>query len=388
MKLKRISALALVTFLLLGIFGTVTAYAVAVNPDRGITEDHIWLKEKDPVDDYAYSMAIVGDTQIVTQNHSKKLSCIYDWIIANKDQKKIKYVIGLGDITNSSSKPEWTFATKEIKKLNGVLPYSLVRGNHDTVATYNQYITKADFGGSVTGSYDDTMLNTYSKFEVGKVKYMILNLDLIASPEVIKWACKVVEENPDYNVIVATHIYMYEGGYRYSIKYISKYGCINDPQYVWDNLLCKYENIKLVLCGHSPSDFVAIRESRGVNGNKVKEILIDPQDVDVDWGGVGLVCMFYFSEDGRKVQVEYYSTIKEKYFLPVNNNLSFELEVVETEEEETTPPETDANVGDKDVATGNNATTVAIIIAIGIVVAAVIISLGYVYVKKTEKKKE
>ena len=45
------------------------------------------------------------------------------------------------------------------------------------------------------------------------------------------------------------------------------------------------------------------------------------------FGGCGLVAMFYFSEDGRNVQVEYYSTIQEKYFM-YTNQFTFELEVV------------------------------------------------------------
>ena len=47
-------------------------------------------------------------------------------------------------------------------------------------------------------------------------------------------------------------------------------------------------------------------------------MLIDPQYVDRDDGSTGMVAMLYFTEDGKHIQVEYYSTAKEQYFKEAN----------------------------------------------------------------------
>ena len=85
-----------------------------------------WFSDEKVELDYAYSFAVVGDTQVLCQKYPEKMEAIYDWIIANKDNKKIAHVFGLGDITeewgNNKSEAEWIRAQKYISKLDGVLP--------------------------------------------------------------------------------------------------------------------------------------------------------------------------------------------------------------------------------------------------------------------------
>ena len=65
---------------------------------------------------------------------------------------------------------------------------------------------------------------------------------------------------------------------------------------------------------------------KGEKGNTVTQMLIDPQTTDLTNGGLGLVAMLYFSEDGKKVDVRYYSTVREKFYLE-DNQFSFNLDV-------------------------------------------------------------
>ena len=111
-------------------------------------------------EDYAYSFAVVGDTQTLNINDVKagtsNLKNLYQWILDNKDSKNIQYVLGLGDITDKVYKTnpdelydanygEWQNALDALNMLNGKIPYSLVRGNHDGFDEFN-----ATFGA---GSY-------------------------------------------------------------------------------------------------------------------------------------------------------------------------------------------------------------------------------------------
>ena len=59
---------------------------VEVDPKDWVT----YLKEPD---DYAYSFAIVGDTQYNTMYEPQNLTTLYSWIVDNAQAKKIKQVI-------------------------------------------------------------------------------------------------------------------------------------------------------------------------------------------------------------------------------------------------------------------------------------------------------
>ena len=290
-----------------------------------------WFKEKSPVTDYAYSFVAIGDTQIVTEFHPDKLSKIYDWIVANKDEKNIQFVFGLGDITNSSTQAEWTLAKQQISKLDGVVPYSLVRGNHDKSAAFNSAFPYDDYKGVIGGSYDGKMENTWRTLTVGDIKYLILTLDYGASDAVLKWAGDIADEHPDHNVIVTTHAYLYRDGTTLDQGDVcppATTGGSNNGDHIWDKFISKHKNIVLVLCGHDPCDDVVVAKTKGKNGNIVTQMLIDPQGVDAAQGATGMVAVLYFSEDGKNVTVEYYSTVREEYF-KTSNQFSMEIEVVD-----------------------------------------------------------
>ena len=301
-----------------------------------------WFAEKEPVTDFAYSMAVIGDTQIVSQDAPENMAKIYEYILNNVDSKNIKFVMGLGDITDDSRESEWENDVAQIKRMDGIVPYSLVKGNHDLPQDFNKYIYYEDYKDIIAGAYEaGSMLNTYHTFTVGDIQYMVMCLDFGAKDDVIEWANEVIEAHPYHNVIITTHAYMFRDGNLLN----STHGdapsnwntgdeAYNDGDEMWEKLIKKHKNIVLVLSGHIDSETIVMRQDEGDNGNTVTQMLINPQYVDRDYiseGCVGMVAMFYFSEDGKTVQVEYYSTIQEQY-LREDNQFTFELDVVEAVE--------------------------------------------------------
>lgn len=280
-------------------------------------------------DEYAYSFAIVGDTQIVNRDYPEKFSKIYDWIVANVKSKKMKFVIGLGDITDKDTDAEWERGKAEIGKLKGVVPFSFVRGNHDSFGQYKSYMSYDEFSDTISGSFNDTMLNTYHEVTVGETKYLFLNLDWALTENIVNWANEVISSHSDYRVIVSMHIYLNpdgtpegEGDPQTALKYGGNF----HGDQLWDMIFSKHENVAMVISGHKSTDKVVVSEHEGENGNIVTEILVDPQGTDVTYEGVGLVAMLYFSEDGKTVDLEYYSTIREGHYLP-ENQFEFTLDV-------------------------------------------------------------
>ena len=368
--------------------------------------EQLWVENKTPATNYAYSFAVVGDTQKLVYMTPDKIPVLYDWILNNVESKKIEYVIGLGDITDKDQTNEWNKVMNSIKKLDGVVPYSLIRGNHDTIDSFNRFIPYSKYKSTVSGSFEENMLNTYHKFTVDNIKYLLLNLDMGPSDAVLNWANKVVSENPDHNVIIATHVYLYHDGTTLSASDnapATKCGGYNNGDDIWNKLVKKHENIVLVLSGHDPYDQVITTQAKGEKGNTVTQMLIDPQTTDKNNGGLGLVAMLYFSEDGKNVQLEYISTAYDKYFLD-ENQYSFTLDVVEA----TIPPETDNQTNNteqpgnteqtestaptttdeqnKDIANDKSLTLWLLLIIPVVIVAAVVIYFVATKKKATDKK--
>ena len=306
-----------------------------------------YFTEKAPLEDYAYSFAVLGDTQILAESYPAKYTALYDWVLGNVESKKIKLVLGLGDITNSSTNAEFDLAKKNIERMNGVVPYSLVRGNHDTVNQMKKYFPVSAYKDKLGGYYGNDIFNSWQELTVGEIKYLIFTLDYGAYDEVLDWASGIIEAHPEHNVIITTHAYLFRDGTTLDAGDVvppsnkgSKY---NNGDHMWDKLIKKYENIVLVLSGHDPCDYVVAAQDKGVNGNTVTQMLVDPQGVDKAQGGVGLVTMLYFSEDGKTMQVETYSTDRKAFFLE-ENQFTLTLDLAEGKAVETTAEETECGL--------------------------------------------
>ena len=302
--------------------------------------------------DYAYSFAVVGDTQYLVQNDINwgvnNTAILYDWLVANKDAKKIKAVFGMGDITEKNDELQWKHAKANISKLDGILPYYLVRGNHDNSDNYNKY-----FGDSkYTSQFIDPDIsnqskcfyktgkieNSYTKFTVGNTKYLLITLDYRADDNILAWANEVVAANPSYRVIVTTHDYLAYDGSWDTEKSNEEENCGRD---IWVEFIRKHKNIFLVLCGHEnrePNRDIIKLESKGNNGNTVTQLMINAQSLE--WDDItttdddneqqyGMVAMLYFNEDGSEVMIEYISTVLSKhegydyYYREYQNNITF-----------------------------------------------------------------
>ena len=239
---------------------------------------------------------------------------------------------------------------KEIDKLNGLVPYSLVRGNHDGNVEINKYFSNETYNSQFEGFYQDGELeNSWRTFDICGHKSLLITLDYGASDDILNWAGNIISSNPDRKVIITTHCYMYRDGTTLDSKDVAApnptgdiSGAVNNGDQMWDKLVSKYENIILVISGHDPSDDIVVTQSVGVHGNTVTQMLIDPQGTDAKLGAMGLVAMLYFSEDGNSVQVEYYSTTRKKFYKS-NNQFEMTLNVEHTLEttapNDTVPPD-------------------------------------------------
>lgn len=309
--------------------------------------------------DYEYSMIVVGDTQIIndykngsidtTNYDNSKLATLYKWIAANKEALNIQFVMGLGDITDYNHETEWANADYSHINylLNNDIRFASAIGNHDYSAGYNSmsYLTTEKYQSYIEGNYwkdvkktDGYMEDSYQLLEVetseGTLKYLLMTLGYGVDDNVLQWAGEVCEQYPDYNVIVATHAYLQCDGTTLDsendvnstipsldgpVSYYPYETSRNDGDDIWNEFVSKHENITMVLSGHVCPDRVVCTSQIGDNGNKVTELLINPQGIDASGDNgellsTGMVSILYFDADGNAVAHRNYSTIQEKYF--------------------------------------------------------------------------
>ena len=288
---------------------------IADGSANGNDLEHInYFYQTDMPTDFAYSLLLLGDTQYVNERYPENFSKIYDWIIANTEKHKIKYLLGLGDITDKDNEYEWARAKTQFARLDGILPYSLVRGNHDTSEGINGAFNTEAYNATFDGKFGDGIESTYRTLTIGKVNYLIMTLDFGCGDDVIEWANEVIAAHPHHNVIITTHAYLKSYGAGLLVNgdsaapssYDSTY---NDADVLWDNLISKHANISFVISGHVSANTVHVVDAVGDNGNVVKQILVNPQDIDAFlYGGTGMVTLLYFNEDGSEMEIRTYST--------------------------------------------------------------------------------
>ena len=342
---------------------------------------------------------------------ANNLDKMYDWIVKEANAGNIDLVMGLGDISetnncgkseypyangkfdftkskinytfNTSDNPrknEWLYSETNIDKLAANnIPYTIVRGNHDkpsgtytTEYNFNQYFKyeeyAAQYANGMVGRYDGkyadgSMENVYLKVEIGGVKYMIVTLDCgVASnyekaDDILEWANRVVAANKDYKVIVTTHMYLSSDGSKpdpnpsKQPEYYGLYG----GQTIWNKFARKHENIFLILSGHHKTYDIGKSQVVGDKGNTVTQMMIDPQRIDMPenypstpgHGGTGLVALLHFAKDGKTLDVEYYSVIKDKYFRK-QNQFSLNLNALDKNTAYTDSNHTHEYLGDCD----------------------------------------
>jgi len=214
-----------------------------------------------------------------------------NWIVESAARLNTAFVVHEGDIVQADYPAEWEVAEDALSRLNGKVPYCLCLGNHDVGVTVNpdgkgyksglhrqtkfdDYFPRSRFEKEdwFGGTFDRTMANAYFLFEESGVDLMVISLEFQPRDEVLDWAGKVCQENPDRQVIILTHSYLTNKSERITKKYPVEG---NNGEEMWQKLVSQHANIFMVLCGHAAGDGYLVSE--GVHGNPVHQVLCDYQ---------------------------------------------------------------------------------------------------------------
>jgi hypothetical protein len=276
-----------------------------------------------------FTLAVLPDTQIYTRYYPDIFESQTRWIRRNRVRDNIVYVLHEGDITDTNSETEWKSAARSIGLLDGYVPYALSVGNHDVSgvlgttrdsARFNSYFPheeisrRADFGGVFEAGRLD---NAYYTFEAGGLAWLVLVLEMAPRSDALEWANDVAAQHPHYNVIVITHSYLSPDDLRIEARPAagSETGeparDRNGGEAIWQKLVRRHANMRIVLCGHELGDGIGRLVSEGDHGNHVHQMLANYQMRPL--GGGGNLRLLEIDTNLDRIKVTTYSPYLDRF---------------------------------------------------------------------------
>ena len=335
--------------------------------------------------DDSWVMVLIPDTQGYVDDSERfpTLMTMTDWIAKNQKTLNIQMVIQVGDIVyqngipvgaigsgDQSSEEQWDNAQAAFHRLNGIVPYILVTGNHDygisdaqdRGSLFDNYFTPQDNplvdpdqGGILAGMGTNafgvrTLENAAYDFTApdGR-KFLFLGLEWGPRQAAVNWARRFAgqPEYDDHLKVLITHAYMFHDDTRldwssFGVKqsanphiYQGTMHDTNDGEELWNELVRQLPNSQLVFSGHIGGDMVGFLDTPNDHGQIVHQMLFNAQFLPN--GGNGWLRLLEFTADGKTVVVHTYSPLfaleeyadKSPWRLEPHDNFSFELTPIE-----------------------------------------------------------
>lgn len=300
----------------------------------------------------SWCIVLLPDTQYYVTapaTNSRLFRAQTEWIVQQQVPWDIRFVLHLGDITESNVAPEWQLAQGIMNTLDGHVPYALVPGNHDfgvngpasdrstLLSRYfppAKHLPRTELGGVME---PERMENSYHVFESGQEKWLVVALEWSPRNRTVAWANQVVAAHPDHRAIILTHAYLYYDDTRYDWNQRrdqawspAHYGTARDPdgwndgEALWQKLVSQHPNIVMVVNGHVLGDGIGFLSSTGAHEQTVQQMLVNFQMRPN--GGEGFLRVLEIMPDQRTVRVRDYSPALDRFLLGRQSNFRFSLE--------------------------------------------------------------
>ena len=293
----------------------------------------------------SWVLGVIPDTQIYALRFPGLFELQTDWLARSAARLDIRFAVHLGDITDRNSPAEWDHARQAMSRLDGVIPYAIVPGNHDygpngnattrdtllnRFFVFRDFSSRPEFGGAMQMGRLD---NTYHLFEAGQRKWVVLALEWGPRESTIEWANSVMSRYADRVGILITHAYMNNNNRRYDHtddEHTQNWnphnyrtpGGVNDGEELWQKLVRKH-NFALVLNGHVLGDGTGYLASQNDTGTITHQMLSNYQMRQM--GGEGYLRLIEFLPDGHTLRVRTYSPVYEKFLLDPDQHFEMRL---------------------------------------------------------------
>jgi len=231
--------------------------------------------------------------------------------------------------------------------MDGLVPYVLVPGNHDSnanrVGLIDNYFAPTTMRWITNTMTAGQIENNYTLVDIGPQQWLVLGLEFGPRDAVITWADGVLKAFPTKPAIIVTHAYLYGDGTRYDVAksgldpnqpsfqafipqsyyYTTKEGS-NDGEQIWQKLIVPNPNVRLVFCGHDNG--AARLTSLRPDGSRVHQMLSDYQWLD-DSGGSGYLRVLQFDYGQKQIRVQTYSPYLDQFMTDDANQFTLSLDL-------------------------------------------------------------
>lgn len=282
----------------------------------------------------SWTLVVLPDTQNYSTSYPGLFHLQTQWIVDNKDNYNIVYALQLGDVTNNNNKLEWERTSRAMGRLDGMVPYAIVPGNHDCgpggsakdrTTLMNDYFPPRrfakwpTFGGVMEAGRID---NNYHLFRAGGQDWLILGLEWGPRDKTLEWGNQILSKFSNRKAIILTHAYLYYDSTRYNWQQKGEeqkwnphgYGTeggVNDGEEMWQKLVKKHANVFMTINGHVCDDGLGFLTSKADHGNIVYQMLVNFQMHEI--GGESCLRLLEFLPDGQTIHVKTYCPLYEKY---------------------------------------------------------------------------
>lgn len=274
-----------------------------------------------------FTLVVLPDTQIAVRARPELTRGQMEWIVKNREARNIPFVLSIGDVVDwdTTDHAQWETASECYAILDrAAVPYAIAVGNHDTAAvgpggkaapgdvnanlrdtaTFNRYFPVSRFPAQRGRMEEGKSDNAWYAFRAGGRDWLVLSLELWARPGPVAWADGVLAAHPRHDVIVITHAHLTSKGEIQQNR--GGYGD-QSPQVVFDRLLRRHANVRLVLSGHVGKS--AWRDDAGEHGNRVVQILQCYQHIEA---GGGYLRLLEIDPDAGSLRASMYSPFHDK----------------------------------------------------------------------------
>ncbi|MCX7044378.1 MAG: metallophosphoesterase [Candidatus Sumerlaeota bacterium] len=239
-----------------------------------------------------FTLAVIPDSQQeVLKEGDERLKNRMQWLADNKEALNLKMALHVGDMLNWDTPDhiQYKRASEAVTVLDKAgIPFAFTLGNHDTAATkeggsaapgntntnlrttttYDSFFPTTRFKALESTYEPGKIANACHAFKAGGLDWLVINMELWPRAGAVDWAKGVIEKHPNHNIIILTHSFLNGKGAIEQTK--GGYGD-NSPQYMFDNMLKPYPNVRLVFSGHTGSH--AERKDQGANGNTIYQFV-------------------------------------------------------------------------------------------------------------------
>lgn len=274
-----------------------------------------------------FTLVVLPDSQIAVRARPELTISQMEWIVKNREALNIPFVISVGDVVDwdTPDHEQWITASRCYDVLDRAgVPYAIAVGNHDTAAVkvggsaapgdvnanlrdttqFNRFFPVARFTAQQGRMEEGKSDNAWYAFRAGGADWLVLALELWARPAPVEWAGSVLAAHPHHNVIVVTHSHLTSKG-----AIMPGNGGYGDqsPQAIFDQLIKRHANVRLVLSGHVGGS--AWRDDEGEHGNRIHQVLQCYQNRDA---GGGYLRLLEIDTAGRRIAARMYSPFHDK----------------------------------------------------------------------------